>query len=136
MNPLFYDALSGDFHPPTDPDGKAHTLARLSVATVAKGDHEKDGEEDFYYYRPSWAYDIGASVVCNQIGAGNFRLSAVLVGHHVEDEFSLALFDTKGGLGSIVNAENQNYPLGLGDELNNARAFVTASAQQLFDSIA
>lgn len=37
VRPLFYDVLSGGFRPPSDPEQRTHTLARLAFASVQKG---------------------------------------------------------------------------------------------------
>lgn len=62
---LFYDLLSGEFQPMSDPEGRKHTLARLAVATAIKGAfYEKDlaGIGDVFIYTPTWAPDVEAVV--------------------------------------------------------------------------
>lgn len=52
----FYDALSGNFNPPSDPQGRTHTLGRLMIATFEKGVETNHGSHrQRHTYRPSWA---------------------------------------------------------------------------------
>lgn len=56
----FYDALSQEFRPACDPEGRTHTLAGLAIATIEKG--ETIGR-DKYSYQPSWAEGFTIDVV-------------------------------------------------------------------------
>lgn len=53
-NYLFYDALSGEFLPPTDQEHRIHTLGRLAVATFEKGANQYTHRAT-YAYKPNWA---------------------------------------------------------------------------------
>lgn len=56
---LFLEALSGDFHPPTDTLGRTHKLSRLALGVAQKGNVFIDslGREypDGKIYKPTWA---------------------------------------------------------------------------------
>lgn len=78
LNPLFYDALSGEFTPSTDINHQ-HTLGRLAVATYEKGvdvsgnnpaySHDGEGDIDGFMdirqYTPSWAREVLSIVECH-----------------------------------------------------------------------
>ena len=72
---LFYDALSGEFTPPSDPLHRQHTLARLAVAAVEKG----RGPDDARDYVPSWALGTYAIVERSDDEETNFSQTSLTI---------------------------------------------------------
>jgi hypothetical protein len=73
----FYDALSGGVQPPSDPEGRTHTLGRLLNATVANGDKKNRGtHNELHSYRPSWA-PISSIVRISHWDIRSLRLASV-----------------------------------------------------------
>lgn len=132
IDPLFHEALSGEFYPQTDPHGRAHTLARLSIATVTKGEREKSGDQTYFAYHPSWAPNMTTSVECTNVNNERLAILGVLVGFTASEDFELSVFNSNLGL-AVALKDVHSFPLSLGDELNRAREFVTVTAQKLFD---
>lgn len=64
INPVLYEALSGEFAPECDPD-RQHTVGRLVIATFQKGDRNMTMSpmEGFQMdYSPSWAPDSKVTI--------------------------------------------------------------------------
>jgi hypothetical protein len=63
---LFNEALSGEFHPPTDLLRRAHRLSRLAFTVAQRGDPYKDFfgrvHPEGQTYTPSWANESGAEL--------------------------------------------------------------------------
>lgn len=74
INPLFYEALSGEFLPPSDLEKRAHTLGRLAYAAFLKGKqilpHAPAGRAQtaYFRYKPSWAPTVEAELDCELYG--------------------------------------------------------------------
>ncbi len=138
----FYDALSGEFQPPTDPD-KMHTLGRLARATYRKGDENKDAVRTFpgrvFYYEPKWAAGVTVTTGCEFIeGTESLRMSllSLVCGEEgitfmnatsEEEEPGLVILEEDGGA--------KEYSLELGLLLVEAKLAVTGLAQKFFESV-
>ncbi len=73
---LFYEALRGEFMPPTDQMQRQHTLAHLAMSTLEKGRNVSPHsprhvapEEISLQLTPSWADESAAIVNLNRVGA-------------------------------------------------------------------
>jgi hypothetical protein len=131
---LFYDALSGEFYPATDPKHRAHTLGRLCVATFQKGERT-NAEPDKYRYAPSWATGTMAVAGAERNGrAANLRLENF-------EQQSWAVFEAltspalfNGPLIRITDSTgfHLTQQLRLGPELNEIRAIAADTAQEFY----
>jgi hypothetical protein len=141
-SPLFYDALSEPFLPPTDPQGRKHTLGRLSVAAVNKGEA---GGRYGRVYRPSWA-PVSAAVTMKPIGPDNYQIIGLNVtdlNDSAENPQSLSVAHADLGDSPALNLylDTDDHPTALrlpftlGDDLNTARYEVAKAAQTFFDSL-
>ncbi len=155
IRPLFYDALSGEFVPPSDKLGRSHTLARLAVAASQKGEYNlrslrsehapsslKIQETEFYTYSPSWA-DVLVRIVrrritqTNPLNPGN--VEGILLGSQ-NTANSLEVYEVtpydrpEQRRIRIVGSEVLELPLNLA-EIEAAREAVTRSTQEFFDSV-
>ncbi len=70
--PTLYAVLSGEFHPPSDPLGRAHKLAKLADAAAEKGTANEAG--NILVYSPSWAPDSVTRLVLPGTSADTFQL--------------------------------------------------------------
>jgi hypothetical protein len=62
----FYDALSGEFLPPSDPKNSAQTLARLMIISFREGLVSDAGSyEELRLYKPEWAPISSVVRVCH-----------------------------------------------------------------------
>lgn len=87
----FYDALSGEFLPPSDPYGQTHTLGRLMLATFKNGQISNPRSfQETRQYRPSWAL-----------------ISSVVSVSHDDDIRSLTLIGYQNDL-RIVHSHDQD----------------------------
>jgi hypothetical protein len=138
-----YDALSGEFRPPTDPEKRLHTLGRLAIATVTKGqytlNHEDESFDPLFTYRPSWAPDVTAQVTGEYLTPHLMAIASL----DLNDESGRGLFvsdetDKSGVVLQIDDSEEPGdgiyYDLALGAELQDARAAVTKAAQEFFSA--
>jgi len=145
FHPLFYDALSGEFQPPSDEEGWLHTLGRLAYASVLKGEKDWGSSREYIFrYNPSWAASVIVTAKCYRgfdeslITLSSLLLDgpkphsltvgSTLVIPRLEEEppeFKLSVANDG------VNAET--YVLELGEKLNNAKVAVTEAAQEFFN---
>jgi hypothetical protein len=131
---LFYDALSGEFHPATDPQHRAHTLGRLCVATFQNGERTET-EPDKYRYPPSWAAGTMAVARASRNGQpASLRLET-------PEQQSWAVFEAltspavfNGPLIRITDSTgfHLTQQLRLGPELNEIRAIAADTAQEFY----
>lgn len=135
IRPLFYDALSGEFNPATDPQRK-HTLGRLIVATFLKGDtrlgHPYADPLEFTY-RPSWASGVGSTIDCDQVDKTTFRVSDITLRSSF-GELLIADDTTMESARLLISTSNnrEQYSLGLGKDLALAKSAVTKAANEFF----
>ena len=131
VRPLFYDALSGEFTPATDP--RQHTLGRLAVATIKKGSYslQDSGSYPAYSYTPSWAPEV----TCEVDGVFTIGGRAILQGISLsrDNDRSLYVRDYAGTAVDVIGgAEDMRYELELGEHLLVARQAVSAAAEAFF----
>jgi hypothetical protein len=143
INPMYGDALGGEFFPPTDP-GKAHTLGRLAVGTVLKGsrpDTSEMSDTANYTYCPSWAPGVTATATCLEKRRIKYSEIIRLRLAQPHNSYSLLLRSiVDGGQGPdrieiIFGSESQELPLALGPDISTARGTVSKFAQEFFDSL-
>jgi hypothetical protein len=142
VRPLFYDAISGEFTPPTDPLHGQHTLGRLAIASFIKGSRVTNtpGSEE-YHYVPSWAENVDTWVDVLQDTPSFARHLTVLSLRNQQDESQiLTIADTRYTRSSvdrgitITDTEGMQFlPLSLGEELAAARQLIAEKAQNFFD---
>ncbi len=148
VSPLFYDALSGEFQPPTDELGRSHTLARLAVATLTKGE-QLEGPEHFnvriaeFVYTPSWASETVVEATCYLDAHRKMaKLSTLHLFAPEADDLSVisySLFQLpRLNLirGRTINDNTTRLPIDLGDNLTRTKQIVTAAAQEFFGQLA
>ena len=141
VRPLFYDALSGEFHPPSDELRRAHTLGRLAYAGVSKGDVDliDDGGDPYlqYRYRPSWAPHVLTIANCDMDEEeAPTRLTSIELRDSVGRSVLMADENMYGPQNIHVGTLETDIrlPLSLGDELAQARLLVARTTQVFFDS--
>lgn len=137
---LFYDVLSGEFKPPSDSQGRTHTLARLTMAAFQKGDH-KQTPQDTAIYRPSWA--AGSIATAEALRSG--ELTGLMIRQDIpaggSNWASFSKFQARGiGHGPQVHVVDSTgfdvtRPLRLGDELEGLQADIAAVAQGFYDRL-
>lgn len=154
VRPLFYDALGGEFYPPSDKLGRGHTLGRLMVATYTKGAHQKvqhpsgvsmpreiaNRWADMFTYTPSWAdAEVTTLRETLKVGRPAFFVSLQLTSR--ANGLNVAVYDTEHetdiaqrGIRLVTPQETTFIPLALGDELDDARSAVTNAAKIFFDN--
>lgn len=141
----FYDALSGEFHPPTDTERRAHTLGRLLLATYEKGDVvDPHSHREMRTYQPSWApihstvhishWDIHSLTLVDEVGERVMQFEHTLEGKRDvttnKDYRTIRIHDSDFP-GKPVFEQR----LGHGLDYNSVRNVVTRSAQDFFDGV-
>jgi hypothetical protein len=155
LRPLFYDALSREFTPLSDPERRSHTLGRLAYAAFVKGDVVTTGFPQQIeggwskVYSPSWAPNVnarldGISVIdpniastenstmynvkslCLEANDGNHYLDLIDNTWH-EDGTSAMLLATNGS--------ERKLELELGRKLELARGTVVTHALSFFNDV-
>ncbi len=148
MRPLFYDALSGEFAPKSDPSKRNHTLGRLVVATFRKGDVVEEnydpGEPGLsaISYSPSWAPNSVARVEGKVISDGArgrfFFANELLLTSSVLPDRVLCIKDNAMAheYGLVLGDEygDMDLPLELGENVNLAKSSLAYSARQFFNA--
>lgn len=143
VKPLFYDVLSGEFVPATDPTKRKHTLGRLAFAAVQKGealqveDHRRDFE-----YEPSWAPGILVTAACSHVADGELGnredLVLSLVGIDLVnklDNSSLTVMEDEKEFFIIENEMRfPSKPLELGPNIARTRRIITLRAHAFFEN--
>ncbi|HSX33682.1 MAG TPA: hypothetical protein VLF91_05095 [Candidatus Saccharimonadales bacterium] len=153
IHPLTYDALSGEFAPPSDPQARAHTLGRLLYAAFHKGwstdppwtNAPVARGERAYVYEPSWAPGVMATALCVDLDRGS---RIWLHGLHLQcGHDTLAVFDdtafapSSGRTAPKIQWETDNgdgheYDLELGESgLIVAQDSIAVQAQRFFDCV-
>lgn len=131
----FYDALSGRFQPPSDPEARTHTLARLMNAALEKGTvTHPNSHNERHTYRPFWA-PISAVV---QVSHWDIH-SLTLIGEQRQIELihildggphrNLRVLDTSQGTEPIIDA-----PLGHATKYDELQERVRLIAQDFFNA--
>ena len=146
LRPLFYDALSGEFTPFTDPE-KRHTLGRLLVGTYLRGEIEVLNEDDApyekYIYTPSWAGQISVSLTCEYGSSDNQQIRTAwgLWMRNSENQNYLNVVDGQTGqieemhIGTNVDGIDADcyHELVLGPKIALAREAATEAARKFFN---
>jgi hypothetical protein len=135
---LFYDVLSGFFQPPTDLQGRQHTLARLALATFQKGDRQPSSHDKFKY-QPSWA--IGSVTIAEALRTGelqNLMISQEIPGSG-SNWASISQWGSRALSGPQVHVMDSTgfevvQPLQMGN-LNQVRQQTTEVAQGFYDRL-
>ena len=138
-----YDALSGEFVPPTDPEN-THSLARLMLGTINKGDEKQfrpwDGSPKFNEYSPSWApvnvrvFHLEESVLALSVGHNPLGIKLQYVITPTDDNPSL--YEFLATYYSAPNSWDQCLThLGLGQDFDPIKEFVKLQAQEFFNQI-
>lgn len=139
VNPLFYDALSGEFTPPSDEQHRKHTLGRLAYACYTKGEHVINSESTPSYldsfYIPSWAghITVKADFDLDEEDPQTTALYGVLLRDRSERTLYVANQDSGVYIGTVEGGDLE-FPLELGESLQQARVAVTSATQEFFDS--
>jgi hypothetical protein len=150
INPLFYDAISGEFRAASDPH-RTHTLGRLVTATFMKGTHKNPGfsTPDFkpfaMTYKPSWAPKAEVEIYglkkdqLNHISFVTVGLDGVGEGH--DRRLSIwdcsVAADPSSNLGiRLPEADDiKDFPVELGETLEHARGTITRAVEHVFHLI-
>lgn len=134
IHPLFTEVLSGEFFPPSDPEGRAHRLSRLAIRAVEAGQIDEAAHRTFTY-KPSWANSVEAIVATDYLFDPNIYIMSRLSLKAASGGELDVLHLTANGL-SFVNIDyaQSNQRLELGRPLIEAQVQITQLAQQLFDA--
>lgn len=137
MRPYFQDALSGAFVPARDP-WRAHTLSRLALATLTKGEETDSVDEALAQrYVPSWAPGVEVTTTYTQ-EEGYPLVEAITLMRDDSPRLLIAcdvnFFDSSQGLLLVTDREKRDLPLTLGPDLTVAQGLVTIEAQRFFDA--
>jgi hypothetical protein len=145
INPLFYDALSGEFQPQCDTVPRSHTLGRLAVATFNKGRRLGPIRDDYIgnaseiKYSPSWAPRTTSKVIVQ----GASPRSDKLTGLHLEADpegivehsfsaFEQEVLDDEGAhICLITNGHAQIIRVNLGN-ISEIQAHISSLANNEF----
>ena len=141
-NGLFYDVLSGEFIPPTDPQLRVHTLARLAAVACEKGeDGELDGMRVYY---PSWANQSFIEVD-QADGEGPYDTSLYISDAYGRWPRDLRITHTRlnRAMGperdcTVIRGRKIDEivrPLTLGPELQDTRRIIAEVAQDYYDGL-
>lgn len=144
VRPLFFEALSGEFAPPSDILGRKHTLGRLAFATFLRGNTHsriKINENLFgISYDPTWTSNVKAIVFCEKIDEKLLILSGVSLSIK-GNNLSLAIDDDTDGIAygfgtPAVGIHSSYYdietPLEPIERLDNTKNVITQAAQDFF----
>lgn len=134
IHPLFADVLSGEFLPPSDPEGRAHRLSRLAFKTVEAG-HFDEADHNSFTYTPSWADAVEARVVTGYLFDPSIFIMSRLTLKATSGGNLDVMHLTANGR-SFVNIDHwyENQLLELGRPLIRIQERITGLAQQLFDT--
>jgi len=151
VNPLFYDALSGDFYANKSIFQQPHTLGRLSIecfqdGSVIESEHIENGSSALITveFIPSWALEVTAvtqaSKINSNLGQPSARLHGISLIH--EDGKSIRISEetvTKDPPSHTLEIESTEMiffraPLTL-KSVGFLRTYVTSSTQEFFDNI-
>lgn len=134
--PLFLDVLSGEFQPPSDPEGRAHRLSRLAYRAYEAGTERPYKYGNRYSYTPSWAQDVESTVTCEYHFDDNLSvLRALSLRTATGQELAIHTFVANGMNFLNVNHGHESSRLELGSDLVQAQASVTELAQAFFDTV-
>lgn len=131
------DVLSGEFQPPSDPEGRSHQLSRLAYRTYEAGiqsPHTKHGYR--VEYTPSWAQDVESKVGCEYYFDDSISvLRSLSLRTAAGQELALHTHTANGHNFLHINHSRDSLTLELGASLVKAQAEVTELAQAFFDTV-
>jgi hypothetical protein len=152
VDPLFHEALGGEFQPGIDPT-KTHTMSRLLIATLQRGQLTDKGEwgptirGDLGYdigYTPSWAPGVVSRALCSE-RSGYAWVTGIHLTNTASDEPGnfISLYDdreqgtdlrriTMNRVGKRSSSDNEHLLLDLGSALEVARVTVAEAAKEFF----
>lgn len=150
VNPLFFEALSGEFTPPSDAQKRAHTLGRLAIATFIKGEQKivnhgatTSGLTNTAYikYSPSWAPEVTVEVIgylTDNKGKSNeseFLLKIMSLNNQEDGDLLITNLADKGLPIMHVHGLGMEFDLALepGDQLDIAKHKAATLAQYFFE---
>jgi hypothetical protein len=145
IHPLFYDALSGEFEPLSDPMGRKHTLGRLAFASCVKGEITDTHDlSDFTLldrtYSPSWAPAIKATVSGDigrdRLDETTFTLRELSISTDQTAHNHLSIRENQHR-GEVFGVEinDSHFSVDLGESLLSVRSLIADEAQKFFDDI-
>lgn len=138
FRPFFQDALSGAFVPARDPH-RAHTLSRLAMATLMKGEEADSVDETLAQrYVPSWAPGVEVTTTYTE-DHGYPLVEAVTLLREDSPRVLIAcdvdFLDESQGLLLVTDVgKNRELPLEPGPDLVVAQGLVTIEAKRFFDA--
>jgi len=131
----FYDALSGEFLPPSDSKGRKHTLSRLLNATIERGVvSNPNSHQEKRVLVPTWA-PIESVVHISHWDIHSLTLTAddrkVRFVHTLQDALprSISVFDTDYSDGLVFDA-----PLGHPPDYDRIQNRIRNIAQNFFEA--
>ncbi len=133
---MFYDVLSGEFSPATDPLESVRTLGRLAQEAFSYGDEVSGPAVDAHVgvlYTPVWAPSVKVLVVCDAVGESDFLLLKK-ISLDTKDGPKLALEDVSLGNQRVIQVKDgpDTTALRLGIELPATKALITQAATRFF----
>jgi hypothetical protein len=146
FDPLFYDALSGEFKPSQDPDGRAHTLGRLALATLTKGGTPytpcaPHSRHEAVSYRPSWVSSAHAIVEYDDLRPLDLHVTDVRLMDDNDDEnflfISRTISDDEQWIAKLSASEHETaFILNLSEDMVRTQKSIAEAAQNFFDRAA
>jgi hypothetical protein len=139
VRPLFYDALSGEFQPPSDELQRSHTLGRLAYEAYSIGLRiDRHADMKTFAYQPAWEPSVRASAV-HDTYQDLLILRQLQLTHNQNWLTISSSFDggslemARGDRGEANSEVRSSLTLELGEELDKTRNAVTQAAQDFFN---
>jgi hypothetical protein len=146
FDPLFYDALSGEFKPPQDPEERTHTLGRLALATLIKGGTPytpcaSHSRHEAVSYRPSWASSAHAIIEYDDLRPLDLHVTDVRLIDDNDDENFLFVSRTMSAderwIAKLSTADLEStFGLELSADMDQTQKSIAEAAQNFFDRAA
>jgi hypothetical protein len=138
-----YDVLSGRFLPPSDPQRRHHTLARLMKAAHQKGEEaDVPVDEDAplvppsqKLYRPSWARAAEVTVMYHESGMFEYGVGLILRNTAAVEPVADLVVTHHVGEGKLSVTGLEPILLDLAGDLNGQQKLVAAHAEEFFRTI-
>ncbi len=149
----FADALSGEFKLADDLD-HSHTLSRLARAAYLQGTANEGVRTSVFGYSPTWCEAVMAITGCEVEGSAlprhyldqptrTYILSSLALSKSIDGEVvssvafvndsNLVMPNADDIMTIYVDGDVTRFPLGLGDELTEARDAATQTAHDFFN---
>jgi hypothetical protein len=146
FDPLFYDALSGEFKPSQDPEGRSHTLGRLALATLTKGGtpymrYPAHYRHEAVSYRPSWASSVRTIIEYDELRPLDLHVTDIRLIDDKDDENFLFVSRTMSveeqWIAKLSAAEVEStFGLELSADMDQTQKSIAEAAQNFFDRAA